>query len=335
TKGVALFSPAHRWMNLAAVILLFSATAALRADEPASRPSTQPGFPDTFMQFVDDGHGGGTFQTAEVAFQNSAGVTVTLIGAIHIGEQSYYDALNTEFQSYDAVLYEMIKPKDAPPPAPGDDGPSSGHGEMSAVHNFQRMLKDTLQLDYQLDDIDYTAPNFIHADMDIDTFEQMQAQRGESFETLMFQQIMNSLENPPKDESEEQSWEDLVHMVASPDMERQIKVVIARQLGDMDTAAMGLDGPGGTVIVSERNKACLKVLSDTIASGKKNIAIFYGAAHMPDMSRRLEEMGFTPLSTKWNSAWNLTIRADQPSAFHLIMDKLFSGAATQPANKSE
>ena len=198
------------------------------------------------------------------------------------------------------------------------------------------MLKSALELDFQLDDIDYTRPNFIHADLDRDTFDQMQEARGESFETLMLQQLLHALANPPKEETDEQSLEDMVNILTAPDMERQIKVVIARQLGEMDSSAMGLDGPGGSVIVTERNKAALAVLQQSITSGKKKIAIFYGAAHMPDMTHRLEEMGFLPVRLKWNLAWDLAIRADQPSAMKRLLERFVrysrNSERTEPCN---
>jgi hypothetical protein len=77
---------------------------------------------------------------------------------------------------------------------------------------------------------------------------------------------------------------------------------------------MGLDGPGGSVILTERNKAAIGALDSTMKSGKKDLAIFYGAAHMPDMAKRLSERGFSPIATEWRMAWDLTIRSDEPSA---------------------
>jgi hypothetical protein len=65
------------------------------------------------------------------------------------------------------------------------------------------------------------------------------------------------------------------------------------------------------------------VLENTVASGKKKIAVFYGAAHMPDMSARVKEMGFTPVSVQWNTAWDLTIRADQPSGAEKLLKEIF------------
>jgi hypothetical protein len=290
----------------------------------AAPPATRPAVPESFMRFVDDGQQGGSLQTADVEFKNANGAVVHLIGAIHIGEKKYYDFLNQDFQNYDAVLYEMVKPKDMPPPAPGE-----GERSDSTISQFQRFLKDALDLDFQLDDIDYTAPNFIHADLDKETFEKMQEERGETFEMIFLRMVMKAFTDPPvlnNAAANEDPGADLISILTHPDMERQIKLVVARQLGQIDMSALGLEGPDGSVLVTERNKAALKVLSDTLASGKKKIAIFYGAAHMKDMSKRLEQMGFNPISTRWNLAWDLTIRPEEPSAMEKIMRGLLDSA---------
>jgi hypothetical protein len=270
------------------------------------------------MRFVDDGKGGGSLQTADVEFTDGKGTTVNLVGAIHIGEKDYYDALNKEFTKYDAVLYEMVKPKDMGAPAPGD-----GEKSDNPISEFQVFLKDSLDLDFQLDDIDYQAGNFVHADLDKETFEKMQEERGETFEMMFLNMLMKAWTNPPTmhdvGNNTEDAGDDLISVLTHPDMERQIKVVIARQLGDIDLSSMGLDGPGGSVLVTERNKAALKVLSDELTAGKKKVAIFYGAAHMNDMSKRLEAMGFKPVKTTWNVAWDLAIRPDQPSAVEKML----------------
>jgi hypothetical protein len=304
----------RRYPRILPLVVLLAVVPCFGAE-----PATQPAVPDSFMRFVDDGHGGGSLQTADVAFRNPAGVVVHLVAAVHIGEKSYYDGLNRDFKGYDAVLYELVNSKNAAPPGPGDAEKSN-----NPISEFQVFLKNFLDLDFQLDDIDYTAANFVHADMDRETFEKMQAERGESFEQIMLRQLIKAFTDPPTTQPAmaDDSDDDLIAMLTRPDAERQMKVIIARQMGQMDLSAMGLDGPGGSVIVTERNKAALKVLSDSMAAGKKNMAIFYGAAHMTDMTKRLEVMGFSPVSTQWNLAWDLTIRPNEPSAMEKLMRNL-------------
>jgi hypothetical protein len=287
--------------------------AVLLCADLYAAPSTQPAHElkaSDFMRYVDR-DGACRLETADVAFRNDNGATVHLVAAVHIGEKDYYQQLNESFKLRDAVLYEMVKPKDMGAPKPGQQSKSE-------IAQFQRMLKDVLDLDYQLDDIDYTAGNFVHADLDAETFEKMQAQRGESMEMMMMQSLMRAMSQastqPANQANDDETLDELVKLVTRPDPTRQIKRLLARNMSQIEGDAMGLDGPGGSVILTERNKAALDVLDHTLASGKKDIAIFYGAAHMPDMSRRLSDRGFKPIATQWYTAWDLTIRNDQPSA---------------------
>jgi hypothetical protein len=58
--------------------------------------------------------------------------------------------------------------------------------------------------------------------------------------------------------------------------------------------------------VEDRNKACMKVLQQQLAAGKKKIAIFYGAAHMPDFDKRLkEDLDMKRTISEWIDAWSL------------------------------
>ena len=161
----------HRTRLLIASFLpLLIAPAFLRADDAvrAASPSaaTTPAvrsaaMADGFLRFVDGGAAGGRLETSDVTYRNADGVTVRLVSAVHIGEKAYYEAMAKSFEGDDAVLYELVKPKDAPPPLPGER-PASGSG----VGEIQRMLKEVLKLDFQLDAIDYSARNFVHADLD-------------------------------------------------------------------------------------------------------------------------------------------------------------------------
>ena len=60
------------------------------------------------------------------------------------------------------------------------------------------------------------------------------------------------------------------------------------------------------LLVEDRNKACMKVLQQQLAAGKKKIAIFYGAAHMPDFDKRLkEDFDMKRTTSEWIDAWSL------------------------------
>ena len=41
-------------------------------------------------------------------------------------------------------------------------------------------------------------------------------------------------------------------------------------------------------------------------NGKKKLAIFYGAAHCPDLEKRLLAQGYTRKGESWVTAWDLS-----------------------------
>jgi hypothetical protein len=311
---------------------LFLAPLYLRADEPvatanapaASTPAIkQAAMADGFLRFVDHGIAGGRLETADVTYRNADGVTVRLVSAVHIGETSYYNALNKSFVGDDAVLYELVKPRDAPAPGLGEKLQSG-----SGVGEIQRFLKDALKLDFQLDAVDYSCPNFVHADLDAETFRRLQEERGETFEMLLFKQVMKAMSPEARQEQAqaieqdpEQMLREMIRLVTLPDTERRLKLMIAKQMTSVELEAAGFGGEN-SVIVAERNKAAMDVLAETIQKGKRKISVFYGAAHMPDFAKRLEGLGFKPVDTQWRLAWDLAIRQEQPS---MIEDLLIEG----------
>ena len=309
-----------RWrLQVALFVSLFAPAAAavpaIAAEAPTTTQVAATEAAEThFLRFVGDSKTGGQLQTSEVTLKNDKGVTVHLVSAVHIGEASYYHDLQKSFEDCDAVLYEMVKSRDSGPPVRGQ------HSD-SAVSKLQRFLKDTLNLSFQLDEVDYSPKNFIHADMDAETFQKLQQERGESFAGIFLQSLMKAMSDPSVGRVYDDEPVDLVDFMTRPDGDHQLKLLLARRLGDIEREASGLDMLNGTVILTERNKAVTKALKQAIADGKKNIAIFYGAAHMVDLSDRLDLMGFKPVSTTWHTAWDVKIRPDAPSAFMKLMSK--------------
>ncbi len=71
----------------------------------------------------------------------------------------------------------------------------------------------------------------------------------------------------------------------------------------------------------------LRSLADQINAGTKKMAIFYGAAHMPDFEERLTAMGFERGETEWFRAWDMSAEAkpkQEPTSPLQNLLKLFS-----------
>ena len=195
----------------------------------------------------------------------------------------------------------MIKPKGVNPSERGREGGGS------IISFFQRAMKTALGLEFQLDGIDYSKSNFVHADMDPETFFRLQKKKGEGIIQLMLKSMQAEMKRKEKGQAKPPSMFDLIRAFASKDSARSLKYLFARQMEGMEDIMAGFEGDGESVIVGERNKVCIEVLKKEIKAGRKKIGIFYGAAHMPDMEERLvKELGFAQHgSVKWVTAWDI------------------------------
>lgn len=254
----------------------------------------------SFFRFVDQGKSSGKLQTSITHYVNKKGIEVSLIGVVHIGDKEYYEQLQEIFTHYDALLYEMVKPS--------GDSSIPGRQTTSSVSSMQRGMKRLLELEFQLDAVDYSQDNFVHADMDAETFFRVQDERGESLLSLMFQSMMHQWSQQMKGEGPRTNGFQLLAAMLNPDRARALKYLLAQEMEAIESMVAGLDGSdggNGSVILTERNKVAFEVLDGQIKDGKMKLGIFYGAAHLPDMERRLIEMGFCLKSTEWLTAWNI------------------------------
>lgn len=233
---------------------------------------------------------------------NGKQVVVDLIGAVHIADNTYYDQLNKAFEGYDVVLYELV--------APRDTTPTPGQRSANPVSLLQLTMKNMLALQFQLDCIDYSKENFVHADMTPEEFSASMGQRGESMMQMFLRMFGQSIAMQSRDPARSGDADLLAALFAKPeDRALRLKRVMAEQFEDMEATTAVLDGPEGSTIVTERNKAALRVLRQQLEAGHARIAIFYGAAHLADMDKRLAaDFQLAPSGTKWLTAWHLAAR---------------------------
>jgi len=247
------------------------------------------------------------FETSIVRYvgKNKKGedISVDLVGAIHIGEKAYYERLNKQFEGYEALLYELV----APEGTKIEKGAQRKSG-FSAVSSLQRTMKDFLGLDFQLDHIDYTKKNFIHADMSPDEFSKSMKANEESGMRIFFKMLGHSVGAQGKPGA--MSDADIISLLFAKDRDVKLRRLMAEQLQSGDDMLSVFEGKDGSTIITHRNKKALSVLQREIDNGKQNLGIFYGAGHFPDMEQRLiEEFKLKKTDEKWISAWQLT---DEP-----------------------
>jgi hypothetical protein len=234
-----------------------------------------------------------SLQTAVTRYTRGI-VTVDLIGAVHIAAQVYYQALNKNFTDYQVVLFEMVGGEML-----GEGRPlpqvAKAEGALGFLGAAYEKAQELLQLSGQKDKIDYTAENLLHADLTIAEFQQLQKERKESLLSFAIQQAL--VAKPSKKQPSSAAF--LMALLTKD--ANKLKRMMMGTLGDGDTNISKLAGEN--VIISDRNKKCLEVMDEQIAEGKNKMAIFYGAAHFPDMEKRLLEMGFKQTEQTWLDAW--------------------------------
>ena len=273
------------------LVLVAAGLWSLTADEQDAKTEK----PSDFLRFVEN-EDGAQLRTSIVTYKRDDGVRVHLVGALHIAEKSYFKDLQKTFKDYDALLYELV----------GDRPPPPGARSSNPLSMLQRWMKNTLELEFQLDAIDYRKKNFIHADMNVETYLRLSRERGESIFSLMLRAMQHELERQRRGEQVAQiTIVDLVRVFLSKNRSNQMKLVFGRQFEHIEATLSGLEGKQGSVILTERNKVAMRVLKETLDDGKENIGIFYGAGHMPDLEKRLLKLGFKKTASEWRVAWNM------------------------------
>ncbi len=257
----------------------------------------------------DDKHQPVAMESAIVRYEpavrdpNATGppVTVDLVGAVHIGDAAYYDQLNRRFDGYDALLYELVAPEGTV--VERGRGTSNSH----PIGALQNGMKAMLDLDHQLEKIDYTKKNFVHADMSPEQFTRAMKDRNDSFLQMYMRLLGQSLAQQSELAAQGESPDMAVFAALfADDRPLRLKRVLAQQLADTESLLTSFGGDEGSVLISERNKIALKVLKEQLATGKKRLAIFYGAGHLADMDQRLrKDFGMKPVSITWLTAWDL------------------------------
>ncbi len=276
--------------------LLLQATLAFAVLTAAEEPTN-------FIRFVEEDESD-SLQTAVVSYESPQKVKVDLVGAIHIADKAYFDGLNVRFKGYEAVLYELVGPSFE---ERGKPEAKKQAEKLQWVGQLQTMMRDTLKLHGQLEGIDYTAKNFVHADMDMSQFTQTQTEKQESFLSLYLKaaQAQKDVNEKRGVNSDAAGMVMLLKILTMKDSSTELKRMIAQEFDSVEDIMAGMETGDGTVLVGERNKVALQVMDKEIAAGKKRIAIFYGAAHLGDMEERLMKQGFKRTKVEWLKAWDL------------------------------
>lgn len=264
-----------------------------------------------------------TLQTLSAEYKpaSGAGPSVWLIGVAHLGTRDYYTALQKRLDAQSAVLFE------------GVGGEKMTTGAKAQAGGIQGQLANALGLVFQLDAIDYQRPHFANSDLTPEGLNEAIERRAEtptpakpapgkpgepapkaapekvSKET--FDQLMGALHG--EGELAESLGGMIALMGSTPQMRETTKLMLVEALGqageiiDLAKAASPELRDLFEVLITERNAEVIRQLDTrlkTLRAGE-SIAVFYGAAHMDEIARRLTtDLRFTPAAQHWDTAFS-------------------------------
>lgn len=294
---------------LSLALFLFFATSTIFSQEV---PKTDA-VPD-YIRFEDD-----KLLTAVSRFEKDGNI-VDLIAVVHMADKAYFQALNKSLVQYDAVLYEMVG---GPYTEEMAKQKQKAEGDMGQIQGMQKMVTGMLGLVFQLDHINYSPANFVHADMSAEEFMKL-TDGGQIFSNLIGKVMQLSqtgeLKNIPGLEGDpNQMMQGLVMAVMSGDSDA-LKRTLGPILAEAESLIAQLEGDEESVLIAKRNKVAIDVLNKLDPKASRKDAILYGGGHMPDLEARLLKMGYKKTSTNWQAGWVLgqpKAASDEPQTLDL------------------
>ena len=241
-------------------------------------------------------------QTNSVRYKNDSGITIDLIGAVHVGDRNYYEGLNRQFEKYDTLFYELVAPKGTKIP---EGGLKRSEGPLAILQQTMTLF---LGLSHQLDVINYNAKNFVHADLSPKMLKAEMAKSGDTAMTMFLDVMATAMRNQNlKANPAAGGGLSLETLALDP---HSVKLLMAKHFDQMEDPTTAFGGAFGNLVISARNKHAIEIIkqhlkTDGDKKGKLAYGVFYGAGHMPDFEKQLAGMGFKKAEESWRDAWDL------------------------------
>lgn len=258
------------------------------------------------------------------------------------GRPIQYSVVTPEGGDQDAAhaVVTSLGPDGQPQEGKGDDIRAEGKAAVKKGKKdpgLQSKLADALGLTFQLDAMDSSKPNWRSSDMSIDQLEARFKAAGVEGDQLLNMLDGSSLMG--------QLASVMLGVVkAMPQLAAMVKVTMVEMLSSPDAISAGpaemrkmMD-----VILLERNDVVLKDLRSVIdTEHRKDVAVFYGAGHLPDMESKLKkDFGYTFEKEEWFEAITVNpkaagLSAAQAKSMREMMKKQIESQAMAEQKKAE
>ena len=288
-------SPAFLFRLFAATLALFSPQAVHADRAPAI----------TFLRSTETEEKLSAIQTSSVEYQpaKGRGPSVWLVSVSHLGTPEYYAAIQKRLDAQSVVLFEGVGL---------DDQMRAGPGAATHEAGIQKQLSDALGLVFQLDAIDYRRKNFLNSDLPVAGVEKEVKERTDTGEAPneTYKMLIGAIQGTP--ETMDMLKPMMAFLTASPDMRETTRLLLIEVLSRADEMVGFAKSISPEmkdlfdVLLTERNAIVMRDLRAQIARHKagETIAVFYGAAHMTDIAKRLrEELHYKPATQQWDTAF--------------------------------
>lgn len=244
--------------------------------------------------------------------RDTEGPEIWLAGVSHVGETNYYQELEAFLKRRTLVLFEGV----------GFDKQvfrerqRQLRADPNAEGSLQTVLASSLDLAFQLDTIDYDQDHFRNSDMTVEEIQKLmlrQAEEGRldgvAESNPEFLALMAAMEGS--------SWLGAFLHVGvkllgtNPKLKAMTRLMLIEVLGGVRGDLSEMQGlPPDVqellrVLIRARNGVVLRDLKDALAESDRDssVAVFYGAAHMDDLEKRLRnELSYRSGEERWMTA---------------------------------
>lgn len=321
-------------------LLVFAALAAVGCGQNRGLPAAGPLKPEWYLIDADDrpapgqflryapaGQNGGGLDIAVTDFEPGVGTplergpTVHLVGVVHVADSRYYEAMQQELDGYDEVLYEGVMPAEM-------DGARWQRSMLETggeLGKMQQEIADWFAFRYQMEAIDYGRRNLVHADMSLEEFRVAGAERmglvpretdpptstGGTASGVSSGGGASVASVKSATDAVMSTWTTVrglarVALGEGGPLQSLGRKLFAETMGTQDIGTSLDFVPGlSDLILTKRNDVVMKVLDVERKKVSGRLAIFYGAAHMKDLAKRLEAQGYRRTGARWMRAWVL------------------------------
>lgn len=272
----------------------------------------------------------------------TTGRRVDLVGAVHIADMAYYREVQRLLEAADLVLYELVKPEgvddvEAQPKDEGEHPLRDVQRRMAGWFGFAHQMEGIAYDRPHFVHADMTVEQFMAAAESLggSPLTRMLGLPGKGETAPPAPAPGGTPGGPPAGTPgstppptpqpsptpaagpdpalgmQVKMLEGLLRGMGiedpqrGPAVRRSMKSMLGRMLGSMGTRMGALLGSEASeLILEQRNAVALERLAE-VPDTARSVAIFYGAAHLPDLEQRLLAQGYRRAGGRWLLAWDL------------------------------